>query len=90
MEFDTVYTGFCSWCYEIAVGIKNSSLISSQVMFFKHEKSTIENLYVPTINILKRKMLVPYPIRTPYLYKGKNVQYSWVWLSYMEFLCDCA
>ena len=28
MEFDTVYTGICSWCCEIAVGTKNSSLIN--------------------------------------------------------------
>ena len=61
MEFDTVYTGVCSWCYEIVVGIKNSSLISWQVMFFKREKSTMENFYAPTINVLERKFL---PIHT--------------------------
>ena len=33
MEFNTVYTGVYSWCCEIAVGTKNSSLISWQVMF---------------------------------------------------------
>ena len=59
MEFDTVYTRVCSWCCEIAVGTKNSSLISWQVMFFKHEKSTMENFYVPTINVLEIKLLGP-------------------------------
>ena len=38
---------------------KKSSLISCQVMFFKREKSTIENFYVPTINIWERKLLAP-------------------------------
>ena len=57
MEFDTVYTEVCSSCCEIVVGTKNSSLISWQVMFFKHEKSTMENFYVPTINVLERKLL---------------------------------
>ena len=42
MEFDTVYAGVCSWCREIAVGTKNSSMISWQVMFFKREKSRME------------------------------------------------
>ena len=59
MEFDTVYTGVCSSCCEIDVGTKNSSLISWQVMFFKCEKSIMENFYVPTINILERKLLAP-------------------------------
>ena len=36
---------------------KNCSLISWQVMFFNHGKSTMENIYVPTINILERKLL---------------------------------
>ena len=54
MEFDIVYTGVCYWCCEIAVGTKNSSLISWQVMFFKREKSTMENFYIPTINVLER------------------------------------
>ena len=57
MEFDTVYTGVCSWCCEIVVGTKNSSLISWQVMFFNCEKFTMENFYVPTIDVLKRKLL---------------------------------
>ena len=57
MEFDIVYTGVCSWCCEIAVGTKNSSLISWQVMFFKREKFTMENFYIPTINVLERKLL---------------------------------
>ena len=30
MEFDTVYTGVCSRCCEIAVATKNFSLISWQ------------------------------------------------------------
>ena len=59
MEFDIVHTGVCSWCCEIAVGTKNSSLISQRVMFFKRENSTMENFYVPTINILERKLLAP-------------------------------
>ena len=42
MEFDTVYTRVCSWCCEIVIGTKNSSLISLQVMFFKCKKSTME------------------------------------------------
>ena len=57
MEFTTVYTGVCSWCCEMAVGTKNSSIISWQVMFFKLEKSTMEKFYVPTINVLERKLL---------------------------------
>ena len=59
MEFDNVYTGVCSWCCEIAIGTKNSSLISWQVMFFNREKSTMENFYIPTIKVLERKLLVP-------------------------------
>ena len=59
MEFDTVYTGVCSSCCEIDVGTKNSSLISWQIMFSNREKFTIENFYVPTINVLKRKLLPP-------------------------------
>ena len=59
MEFDTVYIGVCSRCCEIAIGTKNSSLISWQVMFFKREKSTMENFYVPTINVLEIKLLGP-------------------------------
>ena len=54
MEFDTVYTEVCSWCCEIAIGTKNSSFISLQVMFFKCDMSTMENFYVPTINVLER------------------------------------
>ena len=76
MEFETVYTRVCSWCCEIAVGTKKSSLISWQVMFFKCEKSTMENFYVPTINVLERKLLAPHPIRTPPIYtkeKGSNI-----------------
>ena len=42
MEFDTVYTEIFSWCCEIAIGTKNSSFISLQVMFFKCDKSTME------------------------------------------------
>ena len=76
MEFDTVYTGVCFWCCEIAVGTKNSSFISLQVMFFKHEKSTIENFYVPTINVLERKLLTPSSHWNPPIYtneKGSNI-----------------
>ena len=54
MEFDTVYTGVCSWCCEIAIGTKNSRFISLQAMFFKRDMSTMENVYVPTINVLER------------------------------------
>ena len=57
MEFDTVYTRVCSWCCEIAIGTKNCSFISLQVMFFKFDKSTMENYYVPTINVFERKLL---------------------------------
>ena len=42
MEFDTVYTRVCSWCCEIVIGTKNSSLISWQVMLFKYEKSIMK------------------------------------------------
>ena len=73
MEFDTIYIGFFSWCCEIAIGTKNSSLISWQVIFFKCEKSTMENFYVPTINVLERKLLAPLSHwDPPYLYKGKR------------------
>ena len=77
MEFDTVYTGVCSSCCEIDVGTKNSSLISWQVMFFNCEKYKMENFYIPTINVLERKLLAPSSHwEPPYLYKGKMVQYS--------------
>ena len=62
----------CFGCCEIAVGTKNSSLISWQVMFFKHEKSTMENFYVPTINVLERKLLAPHPSGTPLFIQRKN------------------
>ena len=76
MEFDTVYTEVCSLCCEIIVGIKNTSLISWQVMFFKHEKSTMENFYVPTINVLDRKLLAPSSHQNPPIYskeKGSDI-----------------
>ena len=76
MEFNTVYTGVCSWCCEIAVGTKNSTLISWQVMFLKHEKSTMETFYVPTINVLERKLLAPLSLLGPPIYtkeKGSNI-----------------
>ena len=76
MEFDNVYTGVCSWCCEIAIGTKNSSLISLQVMFFKCEKSTMENFYVPTINVLEGKLLAPSSHWDPPIYtkeKGSNI-----------------
>ena len=72
MEFNTVYTGVCSWCCEIAVGTKNSSLISWQVMFLKHEMSTMENFYVPTINVLERKFLAPSSHWDPLFIQRKN------------------
>ena len=76
MEFGNVYTGVCSWCCEIVLGTKNSSLISWQVMFFKCEKSTVENFYVPTINVLETKLLVPSSHWDPHIYtkkKGSNI-----------------
>ena len=76
MEFDTVYTGVCSWCYEIVVGTKNSNLISWPVMFFNHEKSTMENFYIPIINVLKRKLLALSSHWDPPIYtkeKGSNI-----------------
>ena len=77
MEFDTVYTEVCSLCCEIIVGTKNTSLISWQVMFFKREKSTMKNFYVPTINVLERKLLAPSSHWDPPIYtKEKKVQYS--------------
>ena len=72
MEFDTVYIGVCSWCCEIAVGTKNSSLINWQVMFFNGEKSTMKNFYVPTINVLERKLLAPNPIGTSLFIQSKK------------------
>ena len=72
MEFDTVYTGVCSSCCEIDVGTKNSSLISWQVMFFKREKSTMEKFYVPTINVLERKLLAPSSHWDPLFIQRKN------------------
>ena len=59
MEFDIVYIGVCSWHCEIAIGTKNSSFISLQIMFFKYDKSTMENFYVPTLNVFDRKLLDP-------------------------------
>ena len=76
MEFDTVYIGVCSWCCEIAVGTKNYRLINWQVMFFKREKSTMENFYVPTINVLERKLLASLSHWDPLIYtkeKGSNI-----------------
>ena len=76
MEFDTVYTGVWSWCCEITVGTKNSSLISWQVMLFKREKSTMGNFYVPTINVLETKLLAPSSHWDPPIYtkeKGSNI-----------------
>ena len=72
MEFDNVYTGVCSWCCEIAIGTKNSSLISWQVMFFNREKSTMENFYIPTIKVLERKLLVPSSHGPPLFIQRKN------------------
>ena len=34
-------------------------MISWQVMSFNREKSTMENFYVPTINVLERILLAP-------------------------------
>ena len=76
MEFDIVYTGVCSWFCEIAVGTKNSSLISWQIMFFNREKSTIGNFCVSTINVLERKLLAPSSHWDPPIYtneKGSNI-----------------
>ena len=53
MEFDTVYTRVCSWCCEIAVGTKISNMISWKVMFFKCEKSRMEN-FLCSHNVLER------------------------------------
>ena len=76
MEFDIVYTRIFSWCCEIAIGTKNSSFISLQVMFFKCDKSTMENFYVPTITIFERKLLAPLSHWDPPIYtleKGSNI-----------------
>ena len=45
-----------------------ASFISLQVMFFKREKSTIENFYVPKINVLERKLLAPSSYWDPLIY----------------------
>ena len=45
-------------------------------MFFKCEKSTMENFYVPTINVLERKLLAPSSHWDPPIYtkeKGSNI-----------------
>ena len=60
----------------IAVGTKNYRLISWQVMFFKRKKSTMENFYVPTINVLETKLLAPSSHWDPPIYtkeKGSNI-----------------
>ena len=57
MEFDTLYIGVCYRCCEIAIGTKNSSFISLPIMFFKHDKSIVENVFFPTINVFERKLL---------------------------------
>ena len=41
-------------------------------MFFKREKSTIENFYVPTINVLKRKLLAPSSHWDPPIYTNEK------------------
>ena len=41
-------------------------------------------IFVPTINVLERKLLAPSSYwDAPYLYKGKRVQFSWVWTEHM-------
>ena len=75
MEFDTVHTGVCSWCCEIAIGTKISSMISWKVMFFKYEKSKIEN-FLCFHNVLERIASPSSHWDPPYLYKGKMVQFS--------------
>ena len=41
-------------------------------MFFKHEKFTMENFYVPTINVLERKLLAPSSYWDPPLFIQKK------------------
>ena len=72
MEFDTEYIGVCSWCREIVVDTKNSSMISWQVMFFKRKKSRMEKT---------RKLLAPHPIGTPYIYTKEK----WSTFLYVTF-----
>ena len=79
MEFDNVYTGVCSRCCEIAIGTKNSSLISWHVMFFNREKYTMENFYIPTINVLERKLLAPSSHWDPLIYTKEK------WSNILEY-----
>ena len=46
MEYETLCTGVCSRCCEIDIGTKNSCMISWKIIFFKHEKSRMENFYL--------------------------------------------
>ena len=50
-----------------------ASFISLQVMFFKREKSTIENFYVLTINVLERKLLAPSSYWDPPIYTKEKL-----------------
>ena len=47
-------------------------MISWKVMFFKREKSRMEDFYLCFNNVLVRKLLAPISLGTPYLYKGKK------------------
>ena len=78
MKFDTVYIGVCSWCCEIVVGTKNSSLNSWQVVFFKHEKSTMENFYDPTINFyVPIRISLNYDKHFNFFFKGCSIFIEW-------------
>ena len=41
-------------------------------MFFNHEKYTIENFYIPKINVLERKLLAPSSHWDPPTYTRKK------------------
>ena len=81
MEFGNVYTRVCSWCCEIAIGTKNSSLIHWQVMFFNDSLAShvlqpwkVYNgkHFISTINVLERKLLVLSSHWEPPIYTKEN------------------
>ena len=89
MKFDTVYIGVCSWCCEIVVGTKNSSLNSWQVVFFKHEKSTMENFYDPTINFyVPIRISLNYDKHFNFFFKGCSIFIEWNIYIYI-YVCVC-
>ena len=75
MKFDTVYNGFVLDVVKLLqVMIKHSSMISWQVMFFKREKSRMENFNLCSNNkCFGEKIVNPLiQLRPLYLYPNEK------------------